>query len=501
MKLVFDQIGRFVWLRWLLGIGLVVVLFYLEEDWRGAHMWAETKAEWEAKGESFDRTKFIPPPVPDEQNLAALPLFKLGPMKDKLGTAYLGLPTLSKAMRDGPPLSEIPSVGSWSKGELPDLAKIRAEIASDYAAIFKDAKLPVSALAQFDAIYPFLDELRSVSASRPLFRLNLDYLADPPYQRGIQPVVELLRVSRLLSVHAVLALHEKHSDLALADLQLGQQLLNGARQDPSMTGGYVAIAMRAYGNAIIYDGLSEHVWSDAELVQIEATLKPIDFLGEYQFAMRSDLIASLSMIDAIRDAAQHPGTTQDGMHDDEATAATYFADGWWDDNKRYISIARFCTVRVVNPKAQRVFPNVALDLNRRAIQAAETWIGAAPWNLFAASVASPYANLPLQRFAEAQVSVDETRIACALERFRLAHGVYPATLAELAPAYIDAVPHDIMNGEPYHYRVKADGTFLLYSVGWNQADDGGTVIFKEGDPKTIDYEKGDWVWPTAKVGH
>ena len=98
-----------------------------------------------------------------------------------------------------------------------------------------------------------------------------------------------------------------------------------------------------------------------------------------------------------------------------------------------------------------------------------------------------------------QVWIDETRIACALERYRLAQGVYPGALDTLAPAYIDELPHDIMNGQPYHYQLRPDGTYLLYSVGWNQTDDGGKVVFKKDAPLVIDYEQGDWVWPTPQL--
>ena len=46
-----------------------------------------------------------------------------------------------------------------------------------------------------------------------------------------------------------------------------------------------------------------------------------------------------------------------------------------------------------------------------------------------------------------------------------------------------------MTGEPYKYLRKEDGSFVLYSVGWNEKDDGGT------SGKTLfDEENGDWVW-------
>ena len=91
-----------------------------------------------------------------------------------------------------------------------------------------------------------------------------------------------------------------------------------------------------------------------------------------------------------------------------------------------------------------------------------------------------------------QVSIDLARVACALERYHLAHGEYPEMLDALAPQFIAQVPHDIINGQPLHYRRTDDGQFLLYSVGWNETDDGGQVVLTKGG--STDRNKGDWVW-------
>jgi hypothetical protein len=96
------------------------------------------------------------------------------------------------------------------------------------------------------------------------------------------------------------------------------------------------------------------------------------------------------------------------------------------------------------------------------------------------------------RFAFAQASVDLARVACALERYRLAHGEYPAALDALAPHFIDKLPHDIINGQPLHYRPAADGRFVLYSVGWDEKDDGGIPGLRKSGG--LDAEQGDWVW-------
>jgi hypothetical protein len=98
--------------------------------------------------------------------------------------------------------------------------------------------------------------------------------------------------------------------------------------------------------------------------------------------------------------------------------------------------------------------------------------------------------------AYAQSSLDMARVAIALERYRIAHGEYPKSLDVLAPQFIKELPHDIMNGQPLHYRLESDGRFTLYSVGWNQKDDGGKVAYKKTDSKnpSINGDEGDWVW-------
>jgi hypothetical protein len=104
----------------------------------------------------------------------------------------------------------------------------------------------------------------------------------------------------------------------------------------------------------------------------------------------------------------------------------------------------------------------------------------------------PAVGSTVRKLAAIQVSVDLARVACALERYRLAHGEYPETLDELSPQLIAKVPHDIINGQPLHYRRTDSGQFILYSVGWNETDDGGQVVLtKDG---LVDREKGDWVW-------
>jgi hypothetical protein len=108
-------------------------------------------------------------------------------------------------------------------------------------------------------------------------------------------------------------------------------------------------------------------------------------------------------------------------------------------------------------------------------------------------MAFPGISACVMKTAKIQSQLDLARVATALERYRLAHGNYPETLDALAPQFIAQLPHDIINGQPLHYRLSNDGQFVLYSVGWNETDDGG-VAGLTANGKSLDNQTGDWVW-------
>jgi hypothetical protein len=64
-----------------------------------------------------------------------------------------------------------------------------------------------------------------------------------------------------------------------------------------------------------------------------------------------------------------------------------------------------------------------------------------------------------------------TRLVVALNLHRMDKGAYPATLDALVPDYVDAVPLDPYDGEPFRY---APDKQLVYSVGQDVKDDGGS---------------------------
>ncbi len=115
--------------------------------------------------------------------------------------------------------------------------------------------------------------------------------------------------------------------------------------------------------------------------------------------------------------------------------------------------------------------------------------------------ASPVARLWADTFSniraafvgnEAEFALLQTQVA--ILRFRAAHGRYPDGLPALVPAYLKAVPTDPFGlGKPLKYKPLDGGKrFLLYSLGPNLKDDGGTHSRPAGASAPGDIVAGQW---------
>jgi hypothetical protein len=503
VKKFFARLGRFfvswAFVKFVMWMITLIILFYAEEDWRGARAWAATKAKWEARGESFDYAKFDPPPAPAEENLAALPIFAVDPKSHRPEG-------LAKAM--GAPMENYPKIGNFLQDEAPDLTAIQAEVWKNFSATFPGTSAPEGSLAQFERLYPFIVDLRAAIVTRPLCRFDGNYEIFPPENRALSSIVEQMKLARLVVLNALLALHQNQPDLALADLKLNYRLAAGTERDPSLVGGLVANGIEAMSGNAVAEGLRLHLWSDAQLAAIQEGLSRFDLLRVFQFDLRADASSIGPNYDFLKNNRQLTlanWPTANNLRDLAGLQAIVlklsllWPSGWFDFNKVPITDSMLSCVAVVDPLQRRVFPEMAADLDRKLERRLAEVDALAPWNFISIDAGMAITG-PAQGFARNQVIVlDETRIACALERYRMAHGIYPAALDALAPEFIDSIPHDIMNGEPLHYQLRPDGNFLLYSVGWNQRDDGGKTVIEKKPSTKIDYFDGDWVWPQPKV--
>ena len=86
------------------------------------------------------------------------------------------------------------------------------------------------------------------------------------------------------------------------------------------------------------------------------------------------------------------------------------------------------------------------------------------------------------KWAENETQNGMLELSLALRAFRLRHGAYPHSLAELTPGILPSLPTDpFAQGRPFCYRLSGT-SYLLYSVGPDGKDDGGRPINAGASP-------------------
>jgi hypothetical protein len=103
----------------------------------------------------------------------------------------------------------------------------------------------------------------------------------------------------------------------------------------------------------------------------------------------------------------------------------------------------------------------------------------------------------VQRVLEYETWREMAVAALALRRFELRYGKPPPDLTTLIPSFLGHIPHDYMDGGSLRYRLNADGTWTLYSVGEDGVDNGGdSTIASPGVASRMWWGR-DAVWPVA----
>ncbi len=500
-----------------------ILLFYAEEDWRGKHDWDQFKRQWVARGERFDAASAIPPAVPDDQNFAMAPVFDtVDKLMDPKWRAQHRNPH-SNGDDDSRPWDtnlvnplEMPisgtgdspanGTGNWQKAIMSDLSVWQQYYRT---LTVKTNEFPVApqpqtpsqdvllALSPYDAT---LEQLRQ-AAQLPYSRFPLGYDMQPPADILLPHLASLKGCAKILQLRAIAELQNDQSDQALADVKLMLRLSDSIHTEPFLISHLVSIAIMNLTLQPVWEGLVQHHWSDAQLAELDSELAKRDFLSDYHVAMRGELmLCEIGDIEYLRRyPEQMPALAGEdgGDASSRAFAPTLWRlipNGWFYQNE----------LRCARQVLEFYLPSAEVDQHlvrpENVLHADDAVIAGTkhptPFNVMQ-RLLLPALGAAVTKSASAQESVDLARVAIALERYRLAHGTYPGSLDALAPQYLKPIPHDIINGQPLQYRRTADGQFVLYSVGWNETDDGGVVVFTKGGG--VDNRKGDWVWHSSAV--
>lgn len=488
---------------WLTAAIIVVAVFGIVHfclEWRAEKQWRRYTADARARGVKLMFTEFALPPVPDEQNFAALPMMQKA-FHDRLSMkrwvfgdhpdGEFKLPILTRdgvfyLMRGtGDPLNFEPLV----RGEGPKWDDIAESCLRDKFVAKSSGDAVRDVLAATEHFAPEFQQWGEWR-QRPRCRFAYDWSNVPGVNDPVLKTFSNAANVFALRMHAHLELGE--SGAAVTDFLEGLQAYYESCEEPGMESAYhrlsiVKVLLDAAG-----DGLRRGAWDDPQLAAIQAELGKVQTWDDYRFALASERAVMNSRVEALLKASMgersriretnHPPLPPVGEWIANLTPRRVILEGQLQQNQYFDKLL-----------ARVEAANEDVDLDGATPSSSQAQASSVRGGLQSLNTLDRDEFLHAESFtAWQQILLDQARLACALERYRLARGTYPATLTELVPQFIAHLPHDPYARAPYHYQRTDDGTFLLYGVGSNRKDDGGVIV-----PNLSESEQPDAIWPFA----
>jgi hypothetical protein len=552
------RLGGFVVCLILLG------LFYAEENWRGKRAWENCKRALVAQGIELNWAKYIPAPVPDDENVFAVPemhsWFARG-----VGAGWKGLAkNLSSPTYPGVNIDSntprmlvaevtigLPGV-SASEGSVPlrwDDAASRAEAARLLTNVLgptaaapqsliglgfmlraPEGVQPARIFLQCQAaptekdLQEFLPDalLRANSGlpdrvlnfepngngsyrvTMPVLAKAADFLA---WSEQLEPQLALIRqalqrpsarlpsyygnpktlpIANFSSVRTLMQTLAARAECrfllgqpeeALRDLTLMHDFCRRILEESkpmTLIAAMMDVAIKGLYATTMAEGLRLQAWREPQLAALEEQLKTINLLQPMRQALELEAEATFHTLENAPSAGLVRRWALSGL----------FPRGWGYQHMVTRVHLDLDWLASLDSASRNIFPDKVEAASEKA-HALDDW---SPYT-FVAYLAPPNLAKASQTTAHSQTEINQALIACALEHYHLARGAYPENLRALIPQFLDEIPHDVIGGQPPHYRRAVDGMYVLYSIGWNGLDKGGAR------GQSLQSAEGDWVWP------
>jgi hypothetical protein len=332
-------------------------------------------------------------------------------------------------------------------------------------------------------------DLMREALKRPYARMEGDY-SDPtriplPNYSNIRAVAQTL--AQRAQCHLLLGQPEK----ALSELTFLNDLRRLTEGAPtgkpmSLAAAMINVALTGLYVDTIADGFRLHAWKEPQIAVLQKQLEQINLAPFLKEAFHGEQVCAWRTVQTMMaefETRRVPNATL--WRKIKNLQRPNILKGIFILNAVKVVEMNQKIIDSIDLSQKIILPQKAAELQREvdALDHAHLW-QVLPYK-FLAVIFEPNFTRAVQTFTYNQTKTDETQIVCALERYHFVHGNYPKTLNELVPQFIDKLPHDIIGGQPLKYR-QINDQFLLYSIGWNETDDGGQF-----NPS---YDQADWVW-------
>lgn len=318
---------------------------------------------------------------------------------------------------------------------------------------------------------------------RPYSRIDCDY--QQPYAIGIPHFVRVREAVQILAERAQSELLLGQPEAAWHELALVHDSCRLLLAKPSgkpmtLVAAMINVAIGGLYAGIVQDGLQLHAWREPQLLAIERQLTETEVLAPVVEAFREERAATCRTFETT---SRRELLKLFNVPDSPSKLAlSWIPSGWFFQNmvlgahvEQEIIESLDLTNRLVRSRhISEITRELTSRLKRHSL-----------YN-FLVTMSLPNFAKAVQTTTRNQTLINQARIACMLERYHLSQQRYPETLEALTSRPGDPLPGDLIGGQPLKYRRSADGGYLLYSIGWDEKDDGGVA------GKSI--EEGDWVW-------
>jgi hypothetical protein len=347
---------------------------------------------------------------------------------------------------------------------------------------------------QFETAFDLFRE----ALKRPSARMDGKY--EKPFEMPIPNFVALRTVAQTLAQRAQCCFLLDQPDEALRQLTLlhdTRKLMIPAESSKAVTlvAAMINVAITGVYEDAIADGLRLRAWKEPQLRALEKQLAEVDLLPPVLQSLRTERAAMCRTLEMTPPGQlssllnfSSPKTFSQRIRDPQFWIFRTAPRGWLYDNMVTISSFHQSVLDIYDPKSGTIRPAEF----ERASKSFEKKLNHWSPSTFIAAIAVPNFTRAWQCAAANQDKARQALLACALERYHLTHNNYPERLALLVPEFLSELPADVITGKDFLYARKGEDRFLLYSVGWNEKDDGGVVTRQSGGG--IDLFKGDWVW-------
>lgn len=518
----------------LFDIATPYVLLTSLERAHGALRWKTTRDTLIAKGERLGFRELAGLGVPEDQNAAAIPLFRelmrTNSAEVMRTNGGIRIPTAGQERMKvfSRPEEQLPekSRKSWRPTTLEDWAtafravqeyrdgKTNAVSKPDstsrrrtpprpdlpeYPAAPAGASAANVVLTALQVAEPELDPIRKASG-RPFCRF--DYAWDDGFEMLLPNLSALKRIQQHLDLRIWALIADGQTNAAFDETVVALRVSDWLRDDPLLISQLVRIAQAQITTESIWHGIAAHCWTDAQLQEFQKQLAQRDSLAGMALALAGERNGAIQTMDRwVQDPRKivqmlEPNgdfftASADSM--EQSFFATFLPRGWMRQNQSTLALE---TQRHIET-ARRLRGGTPTAEWQDLIKEAEAWDSEtqaryrdnpSPYTAFARQLGGALGKA-VAKAVRSQVMNRCAITGCALERYRLRNGTYPKTLEALVPDFLAAVPIDPMDGQPIRYAQDDNGLFRLWSIGDDRKDQNGRRS-KEGSHQ-------DWTWPAA----